>query len=306
MMKAQPRLRRFIPFLAAALLLACVGTNALAQETRKETPAAAKDQRAATAPLAYDLEIKDGLLVWTGAKRKDNANQVPANLQNVVDLLRELHPEANFALSPAVAGTDIADLKMRTSSVEEKLEGVRIASGSEFHWRKGQATPLEPDAGQLVTSGGKAILALYVLDALPNTAKPGLQVEAFNVSTYIKAFNTYPSPSNGKEGEPQKRMEQIERMVAETVREYEAARQVANPKAKSLRTPSIKFHPGANLVIVIGEPEAVAVAAKVIGALPGAQRSVASDVPGSGDPSPKGEELLQRLQRDGALPTPRR
>src|SRR5688572_1218955 len=97
MMKTQPRLRRFIPFLAAASLLACVGTNALAQETRKETPAA-------TAPSAYDLEIKDGLLVWTGAKRKDNANQVPANLQNVVDLLRELHPEANFAVSPGVAG----------------------------------------------------------------------------------------------------------------------------------------------------------------------------------------------------------
>jgi hypothetical protein len=88
-------------------------------------------------------------------------------------------------------------------------------------------------------------------------------------------------------------------MVLETVQQYEVARKEANSKAKSLGTPSIKFHPGANLVIIIGEPEAVAVGAKVIGALPGTQRSVASDA--SGDPYQKIEKALKRLESDRFL-----
>jgi hypothetical protein len=102
-------------------------------------------------------------------------------------------------------------------------------------------------------------------------------------------------------------MEKIERMALETVRDYETvSMSLNNSKAKSLHTPSIKFHAGANLAIIIGEPEAVAVVAKVIGALPGAKRSVASDASGYGDPSQKVDEMIKRLQRDGTLPAPRR
>jgi hypothetical protein len=299
-MRTQPCLRQFPSLLAIISLLACVAT-ASGQPV-------GKDGAAATAPSpAYDLEIKDGLLVWNGAKRKDNANQVQANLHNVVDLLRELHPDANFAVSPGLAETVIADLKMRTSSVEEKLEVIRIASGSEFLWRNAHATSIDPKTGLPAMPGNQPSPPLYVLDALPAQAKSGLQVEAFNISTYIKAFNTYPSPSNGKEDDPQKRLDQIERMVLETVKEYEIMSHVVNSKAKSMRSPSIKFHPGANLVIVIGEPEAVAVAAKVIGALPGALRSVASDAPGNGDPSQRMDEVLKkRLEQERMLPGPRR
>jgi hypothetical protein len=100
-------------------------------------------------------------------------------------------------------------------------------------------------------------------------------------------------------------MAQIEEMVFQTVKDYEGLRQIGNRKARSLRIPSIRFHPGANLVIVIGEPDAVAVAAKVIGALPGAKRSVATDAPGSDDPSRKVEEAIKKLQRDGVIPAPR-
>src|SRR5687767_12720343 len=100
-MKTQPCLRRFTSLLAIAALLVGAGTDTFAQETRKETPATGKEGRPAAAPaLPYDLEIKNSFLIWNGAKREDGAKQVPANLQNVVDLLRELHPEANFALSP--------------------------------------------------------------------------------------------------------------------------------------------------------------------------------------------------------------
>jgi hypothetical protein len=264
-MRTQPRHRQFIAFLAVASLLACVAAPVFAQDTRRETP---------NIP-SYDLEIKDSILIWNGAKRKDNANQVPANLQNVVDLLRELHPDANFAVSPEVRENMVADLKMRTSSVEEKLEAIRIASGSDFMWRNAQVGAVDPATGLPAKSGNTP--ALYVLEAIPTPPKPGLQLEAFNISGYLDTlYGKAPDDIAKRKAE---QIDQLERMVLETVKVYEAMSQAVNSKAKSLQTPSIRFHSGANLVIIIGEAEAVAVAAKVVGALPGVQRSVAPDAP---------------------------
>jgi hypothetical protein len=293
-MRTQPRHRPLIPFLAVASLLACVTAHVFAQET------ANTGKEGKVAAPSYDLEIKDGLLIWNGAKRKDNANQVPPNLQNVVDLLRELHPEANFAVSPEVRDNVVADLKMRTSSVEEKLEAIRIASGSDFMWRNAQVptvSTVDPATG-LPTKAGNTP-ALYVLEAVPAAPKPGLQLEAFNISGYLDTLHGMaPDEVRARNAE---QMDQLERMVLVTVKEYQGMSQVENSKAKPLRTPSIRFHPGANLVIIIGDPEAVAVAAKVVGALPGVQRSVASNASGYLD-----DAAMKSLQRDGPGPTRRR
>ena len=92
-------------------------------------------------------------------------------------------------------------------------------------------------------------------------------------------------------------MAQIEKMVRETVDQYsEIVRQALNNRTKAMSAPSIRFHRGANLVIIIGEPEGVAVAAKVIGALPGARRSAASD---PSEPMQQIENRIKQLQRDG-------
>jgi hypothetical protein len=69
-------------------------------------------------------------------------------------------------------------------------------------------------------------------------------------------------------------------MVRETVDQYrKISADLNRPGSTPLHMPSVRFHRGANLVVVIGEPEAVAVAARVIGALPRVQRSVASGLP---------------------------
>jgi hypothetical protein len=192
--------------------------------------------------------------------------------------------------------------------VAEKLEALRIASGSEFFWRNAQATLLDPTTGLPATPGHKPGPALYVLDFLPAPGKPGLQVEAFHLGehfTYVYGSVALNQDKDARQRLIAEQMEQIEQMALETVRAYEVlSKTVNNSKAKSLHTPSIRFHAGANLAIIIGEPEAVAIVAKVIGALPGAKRSVASDGPGYGDP--RIDEAIKKFQRQGALPAPSR
>ena len=320
-MRTQPRLRRFIPALAIAALLACVSADAFAQETRKANPAVGTEGRAEATPSpVYDLEIKDGLLVWTGNPRKDNAKQVPANLANVVELLREFYPGANFAVSPGLVDTLIADMKMRWSTVEEKLEAIRIASGSAFVWRNAQVPSIDPVTGLPATPtaaipGVRPIPALYVLEPPSAEAKPGLQVEAFNIGGYVDSMNEEEmKDKETRERRNAEKRDRIQQIVLETVDEYEIVSRRANPKAKPLQRPSIRFHPGANLLIVIGEPEVVAVAAKVIGALPGAQRSVAAGTMGAGAAGARdgarsyresiANEVLKKARPDGGRPAP--
>jgi len=309
-MRTQPRLCRFIRVIAVASLLACSGTDAFAQGAVKETAAAG--QNAAPSP-SYDLEIKDGILTWSGAKRKDNARSVQATLENVVDLLREQHPEANFAVSSVLGSTVIADLKMRTSSVEDNLEGIRIAGGSQFVWRP--ASAINPQTGLPGTRENPGP-NLYVLDALPATAKPGLQVEAFHLGEHFKyVYGSQALATNNETAQKliEEQIDRIQQMVLGTVDEYRTISHASNiSKTKSLQAPSIRFHRGANLAVIIGESEAVAVAAKVLGALPGVQRSVTSDAHENDDSISDSyrksvkDEVIKRLQRDGTLPAPRR
>lgn len=305
-MRTQSNLCQFRRVLTVVSLLACSATDVFAQGAGKEAPAAG--QNAALSP-EYNLEIKDGALTWSGAKRKDNARSVPSTLENVVDLLRELHPEANFVVSPGLGSTSIADLKMRTSSVEEKLEAIRIAGGSQFVWRPAHPSAIDPATGLPAAPGNNPDKTLYVLDALPVTAKPGLQVEAFHLGEhfkYVYGGQALATNNDTRQKLIAEQMEQIELMVHQTVDEYRTISHASNiSKTKSLQAPSIRFHRGANLVVIIGESEAVAVAAKVIGALPGAQRSVANTL-GNNNHSQYDDEVIKRLQRDGVLPAPRR
>ena len=165
----------------------------------------------------------------------------------------------------------------------------------------------DPQTGLPVTpgAGAKPGPPLYLLEASAAATKPRLQVEAFNIGTYLNSFST--TSGKGTDEQVRGRLSEIERLTLETVKEYETISRTMSPTAKPLHSPSIRFHPGANLMIVIGEPEVVAVAGKVIGALPGARRSAGSDAPasGDGDPSQRIDEMIKKMQREGALRPPR-
>ena len=282
-MHTQPRLGRFLLAATAASLLAGFTPDTFAQGAGQTDPAAGQN---ATAAPAYELEITNGHLAGS-AKPKANAPAKPATLGNAIDLLRELHPEANFVLAAGLDRSVIADLKLRAASVEDQLEALRIASGSQFGWRAGNSGAVNPGAidpttGVPVSSGGKPNPTLYVLSPSP-TAKPVLQVEAFNISGYVDSLQAKATSAK----QIQEQLDQIQAMVDRTINQYnDLTWKLDGARPKSLQPPLLQFHRGANLEIIIGEPDAVAVAAKVIGALPGAQRSVASEDPSLrlGDP----------------------
>jgi hypothetical protein len=289
-MKIQTRLARFVCFIAIPAVLAGAALDAFPQGAVKEA-VPVKDARPA---ITYDIEISDGVLTWNGAKRKDNANRVPATIKNVVDLLREQYPDANFVMSPAVGDYSLTELKLRSSSVVGALEALSVASESFLRWRvMAPPSALDPATGlpkSPAAPTGENGQILYVLEVERNSApkQANLQVEAFNISNYL---------GGGSDEDQERRMAQIEKMVHETVDQYsEIVRQALNNRTKAMSAPSIRFHRGANLVIIIGEPEGVAVAAKVIGALPGARRSAASD---TSEPMQQLENRIKQLQRDG-------
>lgn len=288
-MKLQSCLARFVCCVTVPALLAGAALGAFPQAAPKEA-VPGKDARPAT---TYDIDVSDGILIWTGAKRKDNANRVPATIKNVVDLLREMYPDANFVMSPGVGDYSLNELKLRSSSVVATLEAIVVASESSVRWRSDSAhlSPINPGIGLPMSPPPPVAQndkVLYILELAGNPAsrQANLQVEAFNISNYLGGVS---------EEETEKRMVQIEHMARQTVDEYSDIAQRAS-KTKAMSTPSIRFHRGANLVIIIGEPEGVAVAAKVIGALPGARRSTASD---PSEPMQQIENRIKQLQRDG-------
>ena len=69
-----------------------------------------------------DLEVVNGSLLWNGPKRKDNTTNLDATLNNIIELLREQHPDANFIMAPGLANVDISDFKLRNASAREALQ----------------------------------------------------------------------------------------------------------------------------------------------------------------------------------------
>ena len=226
-MKVRPAFSRFIPVAGVALPLVILPLIAFAQspdviaqkmaidnrtqaefdkaqQVIKDMVDAQAKQKADTATASYEIEIKNGLLVWNGTKRQHNASELPANLPYVIDLLRVQHPEDNFVLSPAVVDVQVPDLKLRNANVNEKLEAIRIASGKQFVFNETK-----------LTEGH----SLFVISELPARADAKLQVEAFNVGGYLDSLG-----SSENKDERQRLIAEhlagIESMVRETVDQY--------------------------------------------------------------------------------------
>lgn len=236
---------------------------------------------------AHDLEITHSMLAWNGTPRTDHAASVPATLGNICDLMHQRDPDANFALAPGLGDVVVADLKLDGANMEQQLDALRIASGSQFAWRNArQDRPgIDPATGLPIASSAASGPQLYVLT--PAMA-PGLQVEAFSIGRYLaaggEAYNAAPDKSGESPEARAKRQEeqvaQIKMMVDETMGQYQQMLNESRvPGMANLPHPVIKFHPGANLLVVIGDPRVVTIAAKVICALPGVQRSGASGLP---------------------------
>jgi hypothetical protein len=234
-----------------ALLAACLVCSNAYGQANPPPPEPQSGKQNAPRSSNYVLEIGDGILL-TGGKKG------PAKLSGIVDVLRDEYQDVNIVLAPELGEVIIQDLKLRAAEMPEILEALRVASGEVFMWHKGLAPNIDPTTGlPLPSPAGSSSLYVLSRNYEPQPENPKRMVQVFNLSGYLEHL--------GKRDEKDisASLEQIMRIVSETLD------QATQGKAEAGSQPSFKFHPGANLFIVIGSPQAIEVTEKVVNALPG-------------------------------------
>jgi hypothetical protein len=235
--------------LIASLILTATLSSALAQGSGKQ-PGSTTSQK--PAQPVFNLKITK-----------------PTNLEDVVDVLREQYPDANFVLSPGLGRSIvIEDIKIHHLNAGDALSALKIASGSQFEWRtRDQLFQIDPATGLPVEQARST--ELYFLTAA-QSAKPKVQIEAFNLSGYLASVKSGPTNSSSEERINQE-IDRIQKLVLDTLQHYKAYLREELKTAKPLKDPSLQFHSGANLLVVMGEPDVVMMVSKIIRALPGVQ-----------------------------------
>lgn len=219
----------------------------------------------------YALEIMDGQLSLANLKGIVNVRKhwgpgdihsVPATLGNVIDVLRDMHTDANIAMSPQLGRIQIADLKLRATSLEEELEALRVASGNRFVWMKAGmfGGGVDPTTGLPIPPpppAGSPSLYSLTADEVGGQAATKRSVEVFNLAAYLQH-----EKDGGKwKSEAQASIKEIEEIILNTL--VRLKQDNWSPDEE----PSYQFHSGANLLIVIGRQDALEVARKVVSAL---------------------------------------
>lgn len=239
---------------------------------------AAADQ--AVARPGHDLTIVQDSLKWNGPKRKDNQSEVKATIANVVDLLRELFPEANFIVSPGIGEMVVSDLKLRNANAEEALRAVCLATGPMVAWRNDSAVPplIDPVTGLPTVGSPGSKKPMYVLYENPAgqvySPKPKPQIEAFSIGDYLAANLAGITNAADRAARIDQILSELHDMVSETTQLYQKVQEQMDRSSKSSGgIASMRFHPNAGLLVVTGDPDAVFVASKVLGALPSVRNS---------------------------------
>jgi hypothetical protein len=231
----------------------------------------------------YDLEIVNGVLLKKGVKSS------AASLKNVIDALRERYPDANIAMPPNLADVPIGDLKLRTGSLWDELEAVRVASGGKFEWKgpglaiffAGQdnvginpTQSIDPATGLPSKNADYPNSGLFVLRESRVGPESERVVEAFNIGAYLDWIAENRAQDWGlKPSDPEYQrkihglslnegMRQIKEILGETVEKFNRGR------TGVITQPDFEFHEGARLLVVIGTREAIEIAHKVLNALP--------------------------------------
>lgn len=121
--------------------------------------------------------------------------------------------------------------------------------------------------------GGGGSVPMFILSESSGTRTPLLKVEAFNMSVYLDV-----SGDEKKQKIVDERLAAIQELIRETIHEFISMNMaLTGLKFQSTRMPVVKFHRGTQLLVVIGQESFVAIAAKVLEALPGVTRSTYSD-----------------------------
>jgi hypothetical protein len=246
-------------------------------------------------PQNYDLEVKAGGIVTDGAHSKS----ITAILANVIDTVRNRYPDANIVISPGLGNIPVSDLKLRTSSIPEELEAIRVACGGKFEWSGGVT---HVDQANLPTDAASNNRGLFTLRE-PTAPENQRIVEAFNIGPYLQS---------GREGEPESAGRQSDKIESKEVRERRTEEMLEQLKDIILDTisalhpdnaerPNFQFHRGASVLIVIGSRDSIEVARKVVNALPG-QASLHPQMSASFEPGMNSAQREAFMRRYGLTP----
>jgi hypothetical protein len=192
------------------------------------------------------------------ASSQHDATRLPATLRNVTDYLVELFP-ANVVLAPTLGNIEIGNLKLVGFRWESALEALRIASGNQFVWTVRESpSETDPTTGMPSRPASRDETALYVLEADPEGARRSVSgvVEVFNLAGYLQGKDPAQVPEALKE---------VELILAQSLEQVRGRSGFAGSEP----APSIRFHEGASLLVLVGTAEQVDVARKIILALPG-------------------------------------
>jgi hypothetical protein len=213
----------------------------------------------------------------------------------------------NIVIAPGLANISVSDLKLRTSSISEELEAIRVASGGKFEWSGGPGNnAIDPTTGMPTISGSNN-KGLFTLRE-PTAPENQRIVEAFNIALYLhSARPDEEDPTPDKPGQPgykkeskefrdrraNERLEQLKRIILETI-------SALHPN--TAEQPTFQFHHGANLLVLIGSREAIDVARKVVSALGGQAGILQPEITGSSEAGMAASEREAWMQRYGLNP----
>jgi len=262
----------FYAIVAAAILgQAAIQGSAAAQTTPSPTygnPTTTVD----VGKSRYEINISNGVLDLTKLSKlavfphsDTNASGMTATLSNVVEVLRQLHPDSTILVPPDLQGIKLNDLKLRGSDLESELAALSVVSGGKFQ--------------PALTARGTA--PMFTLMPAPKQSEQ-VSVEVFNLGRYFQQLGLL---ALGESSEAAPQVERIGELILETLTSLSKAQ----GNAESVRRPDFRFHRGANLLIVTGTPQALEVARKIVSALEG--------TPGAGIAGAKNPVLISKERK---------
>ncbi|HEV7926486.1 MAG TPA: hypothetical protein VGR14_14080 [Verrucomicrobiae bacterium] len=267
----------------------------------QQTPAAAPPGGAvatATPQIIEDLKVENGK-VWvkSGTSWVERGSD---NMGDAVKALREIYPNATFAIDPRVADVLVTDVIIRSSDPITDLEALRTCCGGRF------SIVHEPNMAS--ASGATEENPLYSIvrnnatDVKPPTGEDR-QIECFNLTPYLereKVLNKDGTNANkgpaggfgGMMGQSGTRAEQavarLQGIIESSIHDFDG----------SISPPHFQFYADAQMLIVIGSERAIDIAAKVIQALPGQETLTRNNIVGRTigvDPRREDRMLLQQM-----------
>jgi len=177
-----------------------------------------------------------------------DVNFEAVTLGEIVSYIREKYKNTNIVLGPGAADVTVNELKLHAVDVPTLLEAVRLAADR----------PLAVSTLAESASNG------WYLGLLNNAPPAPPEITVFNLSGYFTQQHQL-TPE-----EIQKSTADLADIIDKTVamyRDYELA--ASELKSEDAVRPKYLFHNGANLLVIIGTPEIVDIARKVLNALPG-------------------------------------